>query len=73
MPTPRNDEVDHMPVSGTKMHISGLAFILLLEHGVRHYQFELIGVAFPNPLFAHAQGPLLVISSYPRIEVSCQQ
>ena len=30
-------EVNHMPVSGTRMHPSGLAFILLLEHGVRHY------------------------------------
>ena len=41
IPTPRNDEVDHVPVSGTKKHPSGLAFILPLEHGVRHYQFEL--------------------------------
>ena len=41
IPTPRDDKVDHMPVSGTRMHPSGLAFILLLEHGVRHYQFEL--------------------------------
>ena len=41
IPTPRDDEVDHMPVSGTRMHPGGLAFILLLEHGVRHYQFEL--------------------------------
>ena len=40
IPTPRADEVDHMPVSGTRMHPSGLAFILLLEHGVRHYQLE---------------------------------
>ena len=32
--TPRNDEVDHMPVSGTRIHPGGLAFILLLEHGV---------------------------------------
>ena len=78
-PTPRDDEVDHMPVSGTRMHPGGLAFILLLEHGVRHYQFELraqsqqklaIGVAFPNPMFAHDQGPLVIVSSYPRIEVS---
>ena len=30
IPTPR-DEVDHMAVSGTRMH--------LLEYGVRHYQF----------------------------------
>ena len=37
IPTPRYDEVDHMPVSGTRMHLGGLAFILLLEHGVRHY------------------------------------
>ena len=41
IPTPRNDEVDHMPVFETRMHPGGLAFILLLEHGVRHYQFEL--------------------------------
>ena len=41
IPTPRDDEVDHVPVSGTKMHPSGLAFILLLEHGVRDYHFEL--------------------------------
>ena len=41
IPTPRDDEVDHMPVSGTRMHPSGLAFILLLEQGVRHYQFKL--------------------------------
>ena len=41
IPTPRDDEVDHMPVSGTRMHPSGLVFSLLLEHGVRHYQFEL--------------------------------
>ena len=40
IPTPRDDEVDHMPMSGTRMHSGGLAFILLLEHGVRHYQFE---------------------------------
>ena len=39
IPTPRDDEVDRMPVSGTRMHPNGLAFILLLEHGVRHYQF----------------------------------
>ena len=80
--TPRGDEVDHMPVSGTRMHPSGLAFILLLVHGVRHYQFELraqsqkklaFGVAFPNPMFAHEQGPLVIFSSYPRIEVSYQQ
>ena len=38
IPTPRDDEVDHMPVSGTRMHPVGLAFILLPEHGVRHYQ-----------------------------------
>ena len=41
IPTPLDDEVDHMPVSGTRMHPSGLAFILLLEHGIHHYQFEL--------------------------------
>ena len=77
IPTSRDDEVDHIPVSGTRMHPSGLVFILLLEHGVRHYQFELraqsqlaIGVAFPNPMFAHDQGPLVIFSSYPRIEVS---
>ena len=35
-PTPRDDEVDHMPVSGTRVHPGGLALILLLEHGVRH-------------------------------------
>ena len=34
IPTPRDGEVDHMPVSGTRMHPSGLTFILL-----RHYQF----------------------------------
>ena len=39
--TPRDGEVDHMPMSGARMHLGGLAFILLLEHGVRHYQFEL--------------------------------
>ena len=39
--TPRDDEVDNMPVPGTRMHPSGLAFILLLEHGFRHYQFQL--------------------------------
>ena len=64
------------------MHPSGLAFILLLEHGVRHHQFELraqsqyklaIGVAFLKRMFAHDQGPLLIVSSYPRIEVSYQQ
>ena len=31
--TPRDDEVNHMPVSGTRMHPGGIAFILLLEHG----------------------------------------
>ena len=41
IPTPRDDEVDHMPVSGMRMHPSGVAFTLLLEHGVRYYQFEL--------------------------------
>ena len=41
IPTLREDEVDHMPESGTRMHPGGLAFILLFEHGVRHYQFEL--------------------------------
>ena len=41
IPTPRDDEVDHVLVSGTRMHPSGLAFILLLEHGGHHYQFEL--------------------------------
>ena len=41
IPTPRYDTVDHMPVSGTWMHLSGLALILLHEHGVRHYHFEL--------------------------------
>ena len=35
-----DDDVDHIPGSGTRMHPSGLSFILLLEHGVRHYQFE---------------------------------
>ena len=39
IPTPRDVGVDYMPVSGTRMHPSGLAFILLLDHGVRHYQF----------------------------------
>ena len=38
---PCDDEVDHMPVSGTRMYPSSLAFIRLLEHGVHHYQFEL--------------------------------
>ena len=60
-------------VSGTMMHPGGLAFFLLLEHGVRHYQFELraqshyklaIGVAFPNPMFAHVQVTLLIVSSF---------
>ena len=82
IPTPRDDEVDHMPVSGTRMHPSGLAFILLLDHGVRHYQFELraqnqeklaIGVTFPNPMFAHDQGSLVIVSSHHRIKVSYQQ
>ena len=41
IPTPRDDEVDQMPVFGTRMHPGVLAFILLLEHGVRHNQFEL--------------------------------
>ena len=36
--TPRNDKFDHMLLSGTRMHTSGLAFIILLEHGVPHYQ-----------------------------------
>ena len=40
-PTPRDDEVDHTPVSGTRMHLGGLAFIFLFEYGVRQYQFEL--------------------------------
>ena len=82
IPTPINDEVDHMTVSGTRMHPGGLAVILLLEHGVHHYRFVLraqsqyklaIGVLFPNPMFAHDQGPLVIFSSYPRIEVSYQQ
>ena len=30
IPTPRDDEVDHMPVSGTRIHPGDLAFILLL-------------------------------------------
>ena len=38
IPTLRDAEVDHMPVSGTMMHPGGLAFIFLFEHGVRHYQ-----------------------------------
>ena len=41
IPTPWYNEVDRMPVSGTRMHPGGLAFFLLLEHGVRHCQFEL--------------------------------
>ena len=49
--------------------------------GVRHYQFErraqsqyklAIGDAFPNPMFAHDQGPLVIASFYPRIAVSYQ-
>ena len=51
IPTPRDDEVDHMPVS---VPVS-------------------IGVAFPNPMFVHDQGPLVIFSSYPRIVVSYQQ
>ena len=39
-PTPRDDEVDHMPLFGTRMHPGGLAFILLHAHGVRHYNSE---------------------------------
>ena len=35
IPTPRDDEVDHMPVFGTRMHPGGLAFILLLEQRVK--------------------------------------
>ena len=38
IPTPRYDEVDHMPVSGMRMHRSGLVFIFHLEHGAPHYQ-----------------------------------
>ena len=41
IPTPRDDEADHMPVSGTRMHPGGLMVILLLGHGVHHNQFEL--------------------------------
>ena len=41
IPTPRDDEVDDMPVFRKRMHPGGLAFILLLEHGVRHCQFKL--------------------------------
>ena len=28
IPTPRYDEVDHMPVSGTRMHLGGSSFCL---------------------------------------------
>ena len=31
IPTPREDEVDHMPVSGTRMHPGGLAFIVFID------------------------------------------
>ena len=41
IPTPPDGEVDHMPVSGTRMPPSGLAFTFPLEHGVSHYQVEL--------------------------------
>ena len=41
IPTSRDVKIDHMPVSGTRMHLSSLAFVLLLEHGVHPYQFEL--------------------------------
>ena len=42
IPAPRDNEFDHMQVFGTRMHPGGgLAFILLFEHGIRHYQFEL--------------------------------
>ena len=41
IPTPRDDEIDHMPMSGTRMHPSGLALILPLKHGVLHSQFDL--------------------------------
>ena len=29
--SPRDDEVNHMPVSGTRMHPGGIAFIFLLD------------------------------------------
>ena len=41
IPAPYDDEIDHMPVCVTRMDPSNFAFILLLEHGVRHYQLEL--------------------------------
>ena len=41
IPTPRDDEVDRTPVCGTRMQPGGPAFILLLELGVRHYEFKL--------------------------------
>ena len=42
IPTHRDDEVDHMPVSGTRMHPGGLAFILLLEHVVQFTMSRII-------------------------------
>ena len=86
IPTPCDDEVDHMPVSGTRMHPGGLAFVTISsnsEHRASRSsplelllalcsEFELI-VIVPNPMFAHDQGPLFIFSSYPRIEVSYQQ
>ena len=46
IPTPRDDEFDHMPVSRTRKHPPSLAFIFLLEHGVRYFQFDLAFVDF---------------------------
>ena len=37
IPTPYDDEVDHMPMSGTRMHPGGLAFILYIHTYIRTY------------------------------------
>ena len=63
IPTPRDDEVDHMPVSGTRMHPSGLAFILLFvtissnsEH--RASRSSPLELHFPIPCLSMTKGHL---------------
>jgi len=71
--TSPGDEIDHMPVFGTRIHSGGFVFFLLLEQGVRHYQVELvvqsqyklaIGVTFPYLMFANDHGPVIVVTAY---------
>ena len=69
IPTPRDDEVDHVPVSGTRMHPSGLAFILLLEQCTQPVDARLLDNIHGITVHGHELGLVIEQGEYRSWEI----